>query len=184
MTATASLPHIAKRYPTLRFLVGLYKVAGVLILAGGFIFGLFQMIQMSRFGLAGVIAGGITISSGLLGGGMCWLIAEGIEVFIAIEENTRQMALQAARSAAPQAIAAPQEGQDISMAVAYLEASTRLIEQLLNAQQQAGQRLDALATSVETLRTQIDAGVRVAEAVAESSKVTATVLYRQSGKQS
>ena len=97
MSATYTLPEVTKRYPTLRFLVGFYKFVGVIALAGGMAFGIYQMVTISRFSpMVGLITMLGTILAAASLSGMCWLVAEGVEVFIGIEENTRQSALIAA----------------------------------------------------------------------------------------
>jgi hypothetical protein len=174
MTANATPPRVQKRYPTLRFLVGLYKVIGLLVLTGAFILGLIQMASNGGFG---VLTGIGTIFAGASLSGMCWLIAEGVEVFIGIEENTRQTALSAAQAAAPSPLLA-----DLRQVVAMLASTARLLEQVAEHQQQINQRLDTLVVGLDEVRGGVGTGVRAIEAIAESSKVTATVLYRQGTK--
>ena len=181
-------PAVAKRYPVLRFLVVLYKVIGALIFVGGIAFGLYQMLTVGRmagmgglggFAVFGMIAALGTILSSLFLGGICWMVAEGVGVFLGIEENTRQAALSAAQAAA----ALPLKAERERMAAA-LASAIRLLEQMDVNQQQTNQRLDALVTGLDEVRGGVGAGVRAVESIAESSKVTATMLYRNGAKPS
>ncbi len=178
MSATYTLPDVAKRYPTLRFLVGFYKFVGVIALAGGMAFGIYQMVTISRFsstlGFATMLG---TILAAASLSGMCWLVAEGVEVFIGIEENTRQSALIAA-----QAATSPPLQAEMRQMAASLASTTRLLEQMAAGQQQTNQRMDALAAGLDEVRGGIGTGVKSIEAIAESSKVTATLLYRNGAK--
>jgi hypothetical protein len=166
MATPRTPPAVARRYPTLRFLVNLYKAAGVVILAGGVLFGIYQRVNISRFGLmAGLIPMLTTILPSAVAGGTLWLIAEGVAVFIAIEENTRMIALRAAQPAP----AAPQvEVSPISI--------SRLLDQLAAGQAQTNQRLDVLIAALAEVRGGVGTGVQGIEAIAETSKATATIL--------
>jgi hypothetical protein len=175
-------PAVAKRYPVLRFLVVLYKVIGALIFVGGIAFGLYQLLQVSRMGgmgVFGIIAALGTILPSLFAGGICWMVAEGVGVFLSIEENTRQAALSAAQAAATMPLKTERQRADTALASAI-----RLLEQMDANQQQTHQRLDALVAGLDEVRGGVGAGVRAVESIAESSKVTATVLYRNGGKPS
>lgn len=178
MSATYTLPDVAKRYPTLRFLVGFYKFVGVIALAGGMAFGIYQMVTISRFsstlGFATMLG---TILAAASLSGMCWLVAEGVEVFIGIEENTRQSALIAA-----QAATSPPLQAEMRQMAASLAITNRLLEQVAINQQQTTQRLDSLSAGVDEVRSGVGTGVKSIEAIAESSKVTATLLYRNGAK--
>jgi len=174
MSATYTLPDVAKRYPTLRFLVGFYKFVGVIALAGGILFGIIQMLAQGTFG---VMTGIGTILATASLSGMCWLVAEGVEVFIGIEENTRKTALIAAQAAA----SSPMQAEMRQMA-ARLAITNRLLEQVAINQQQTTQRLDSLSAGVDEVRSGVGTGVKSIEAIAESSKVTATLLYRNGAK--
>ncbi len=110
-------------------------------------------------------------------GGLCGLLAEGIEVFLGIEENTRQATLIAAQTVAT----APTKAELQQMAV-HLVSATRLLEQMAINQQQTNQRLEALSAAFVEVRSGVSTGVQAIESIAESSKVTATVLYRQGVK--
>lgn len=177
MTALNTPPAVARRYPTLRFLAGLYKVVGVIIMAGGVIFGISQLVNLVRYSpLFGLTAMLTTILVSAAAGGVLWLIAEGVEVFIAIEQNTRQIAAQAA-PAQPAAGVTP-------------IAIGPLLDQLAAGQAQTNQRLDALIAAIAEVRGGVGAGVQGVEAIAETSraiaetsKATATILYRQGVKQ-
>lgn len=172
--ATPQMPSIVmKRYPTLRFLIGIYKAAGVLVLAGSIIFGLYQMITIGGFNLLlGFITMLGTIFSGAVLSGVFWLIAEGIDIVIAIEENTRLTALRTTQVAPP-----------ISPAELSQPSITRLLDQLVAGQIQTNQRLDALITALSEMHGNISTGVQTIESIAESSKATATILYRQGSRQ-
>ncbi len=177
-------PAVAKRYPVLRFLVVLYKVIGALIFVGGIAFGLYQMLQVSRMGGLGMGVGGIIMGLGailpsIFLGGICWMVAEGVGVFLGIEENTRQAALSAAQAAATMPLKTERERM-----AAALASAIRLLEQMDANQQQMNQRLDALVTGLDEVRGGVGAGVRAVESIAESSKVTATMLYRNGAKPS
>lgn len=177
MAAPRTPPAVARRYPTLRFLVKLSKASGGLALAIGGIIGLLQVASLIRFGsVAGLIAMLSTILPSVMAGGALWMVAEGIEVFIDIEENTRQIAAQPT-PAAPQAGITP-----ISIG--------QLLDQMAAGQVQTNQRLDALIAALAEVRGGVGAGVQGVEAIAESSraiaetsKATATILYRQGVKQ-
>jgi nitrate reductase NapE component len=170
-------PPVEKRYPILRFLVVLYKVVGVLVVAGGFLVGLYQMLANGRMGVFGIIAGLGTMIPSLFAGGICWMVAEGVGVFLSMEENTRQAALSVAQAAATMPLKTERERMAAALALAI-----RLLEQMDMNQQQTNQRLDALVTGLNEVRGGVGAGVRAVESIAESSKVTATVLYRSGGK--
>ena len=174
MSATYTLPEVTKRYPTLRFLVGFYKFVGVIALAGGILFGIIQMLAQGTFG---VMTGIGTILAAASLSGMCWLVAEGVEVFIGIEENTRQSALIAA-----QAATSPPLQAEMRQMAASLAITNRLLEQVAINQQQTTQRLDSLSAGVDEVRSGVGTGVKSIEAIAESSKVTATLLYRNGAK--
>ena len=175
MTVTSTPPAVTKRYPSLRFLTGVYKFIGALILVGGFFFGLSQMTS----GSFGVMVGFSTIVSSLFMAGMCGLIAEGVEVFLGIEENTRQATLIAAQSATTSPVQA-----DMRQMAATLAVATRLLEQVSINQQQTTQRLDTLTIGLDEVRGGIGTGVKSIESIAESSKATATLLYRNGAKPS
>ena len=178
MSATYTLPEVTKRYPTLRFLVGFYKFVGVIALAGGMAFGIYQMVTISRFSpMVGLITMLGTILAAASLSGMCWLVAEGVEVFIGIEENTRQSALIAA-----QAATSPPLQAEMRQMAASLAITNRLLEQVAINQQQTTQRLDSLSAGVDEVRSGVGTGVKSIEAIAESSKVTATLLYRNGAK--
>jgi len=177
MTVTSTPPTVAKRYPTLRFLTGGYKFVGVIVLAGGMIFSIVQMVTISRFSEFITMLGTIFASASL--SGMCWLIAEGVEVFLGIEENTRQATLIAAQSATT----SPVQG-DMRQMAATLAVATRLLEQVSINQQQTTQRLDTLTIGLDEVRGGIGTGVKSIESIAESSKATATLLYRNGPKPS
>ena len=147
----------------------------MIVLAGGFLFGFTQMVSQGSMNVVMLGLGTIFTSASL--SVTCWLIAEGIEVFMAIEENTRQSALTAVQAATT----TPSKVEMQQMA-ATLASATRLLEQMATSQQQTNQRLDALGTGMDELRSGVGTGVRAIEAIAESSKVTATVLYRQVAK--
>ncbi|EFO81230.1 hypothetical protein OSCT_0891 [Oscillochloris trichoides DG-6] len=158
-------PTIERRYPTLRFLVGFYKVVGVIVLAGSVIVGIYQLVAI-RLGMLGFFAMLSTILSGVAIGGLCWLVAEGIEVFMAIEENTRMAAMNMRTgTAAPPA-----------------EDLKRLMQQMLEEQINTNHRLDALVNMLVAMRSNVSSGVQGIDAIAESSKVMATILYRQNNK--
>ena len=178
MSVTSTPPAVAKRYPTLRFLVGFYKLVGVIGLAGGMIFGLYQMVTISRFSSTlGLITMLGTILAAASLSGMCWLIAEGVEVFIGIEENTRQSALIAAQTATSSPLQAEMRQMAASLAV-----TNRLLEQVAINQEQTTQRLESLCAGVDEVRSGVGTGVKSIEAIAESSKATATLLYRNGAK--
>lgn len=180
MHAVPSRPQIEVRYPILRFLVIVYKVIGIVIITSGFVFALVQMAQIRSFGVFFAISSGITIMmSGLITGGLSWLVAEGVEVFLSIEQHMRQVAAQTTPATPAQTSVTLHSQQDLAMAVTYLEVSTRLMEHLLASHQDTGKRLDTLIAHVETLQTHAETGVRAAESAAESSRVVATMLYRQ-----
>lgn len=169
--ATIKPPHVEQRYKTLRFIAGMYSLFAAIVLVFGLLIGIGQLLSGPAMLGVGMIVGTLSLT------GTCLMIAEGIAMFLDIEENTRQAAVSAA-----QAASIPPPAKDLQRIAASLDATARLIEQLLAAQQQANQRLDALATGVDELRAQVGTGVSAAQAVAESSKVTATVLYRQGAR--
>lgn len=159
-------PTPERRYPILRFLVGLYKAAGIIALVGGIGLGIYQLLSMSQFGLFGFFAMLSTILSGVAIGGACWLAAEIISVFMAIEENTRMTAMNMRTgTAAPPA-----------------EDLKRLMQQMLEEQINTNHRLDALVNMLVAMRSNVSSGVQGIDAIAESSKVMATILYRQNNK--
>ncbi|WP_129627164.1 hypothetical protein [Candidatus Oscillochloris fontis] len=160
-------PTLERRYPTLRFLVGLYKVVGVIALTVSIVIGSFQLVGMSRFSLPlGFFAMLSTLLIGAAIAGACWLVAEGIAVFMAIEENTRMIAMNMNTGAA----APPAE--DLK----------RLVQQMVDEQINTNHRLDALVNTLVAMRGNVSSGVQGIEAIVESSKATATILYRQSNK--
>lgn len=124
-----------------------------------------------------VLAGIGTIFAGLSLSGMLWLVAEGVQVFIDIEENTRQTAYGVATP-----VTVPPAQLDTGEILASLAAVVRLLEQVAAYQQQTNQRLDSVTKELNELHANVGSGVKAMEAVAESSKVTATVLYRQVSK--
>ncbi len=158
-------PTHERRYPTLRFLVGLYKIAGVVVLAGSVIVGIYQLVAI-RLGMLGFFAMLSSILSGVAIGGACWLVAEIISVFMAIEENTRMTAMNMNTGAA----APPTE--DLK----------RLVQQMLEEQINTNHRLDALVNMLVAMRSDVTHSSQGIEAIAESSKATATILYRQNNK--
>jgi hypothetical protein len=84
----------SKRYPALRIISTIYRILAYVSAVAGFIGVLVGIYQMSeRYGYGGA-AGGTILLLSLLYGGIAFVtfmaIAEGIHVFIDIEENTRQ----------------------------------------------------------------------------------------------
>lgn len=153
-------------YPTLRGMALVYKSLGVLVAGLSIVVGVMMMVD----GTGSAISGGIgLIFTGLVTSTTLWLIAEGIEVALDIEYNTRQTMEQVST--------ASQRPGASSVDAATL---TKILEKLVASQAQTNQRLDELATIASALKSELGTEVKILESVAESSKVAATVLYKQS----
>jgi hypothetical protein len=134
---------------------------------------IYGLITMVSGGSLSVMTGlGILFAAASLSG-TCWLVGEGVELFIDMEENTRQSAVIAAEAAA----VAPTKAEMLKI-VEAMASTTRLLEQVVA----TNQRLDVLGVSMTEIRDAVGAGVKAMETTAESSKVTATMLYRQVAK--
>jgi uncharacterized membrane protein (DUF485 family) len=176
MAAKRFAAPVTKRYPNLRFVIKLYKALGLLVLTGCLIPG-FVILPMAF--IDGFIGEGSLIGIGLIFAGfslagLYWAIAEGIELATDVEENTRrsaQLLTQTDQNAAP--------AGDAARSAAHLENVVRILEMTAVYQQQTNKRLEELSTEIEAMRSDLTTGVQTLTTVAESSKVVATILYRQ-----
>jgi hypothetical protein len=176
MAAKRSVAPATKRYPNLRLLVKLYKVFGVIALAVNIVASLvmFLMVLTGEIASAGLLVGLSLIFSGFAMAVLFWSIAERTTLATDVEENTRRSAkllAQAARNAAP--------AGDAARSAAHLENVVRILEMTAVYQQQTNKRLEELSTELEAMRGDLTTGVQTLTKVAESSKVVATILYRQ-----
>ena len=85
-----------ERYPVLKMISKVYQVIGVLSGVIAFIAAVIEFVTLSSFGKYGTM-GGLVYGFGIMIAGAlavisCFAIAEGINVFLDIEENTRKAA--------------------------------------------------------------------------------------------
>ena len=85
-----------ERYPVLKMISKVYRVIGVLAGVIAFIAAVIEFVTLSSFGKYGTM-GGLVYGFGIIIAGAlavisCFAIAEGINVFLDIEENTRKAA--------------------------------------------------------------------------------------------
>jgi hypothetical protein len=112
-----------KKFKTLRIIASIYKLFGVLTLAGTMLFVLLIFLgglwgdSASGDLLTGIldsIGGFFTVGLGVLfyGGGLAitlYALGEGVELFLALEENTRATAIALQRLSARQSQPPPQQ---------------------------------------------------------------------------